>query len=209
MMSEPSELEGVAKYFFMWQSLSDACPKCRNLNGREWTDQNIYQEVLFDVIWGNLWNLDADHSLAHGVKQYNCRCQLSVRVECNWSKSEWFQELNQTIYDGGRSLSSNIPETRNELQGLRTDIKSTARETTAYRRTFYLTTSELEKATGTRNFAEGMTIMRRWIVLANQARLALQALQFARVMAGDPTALLMAGVTVAETALTVYDLTGC
>lgn len=63
-------------YAFRWNALSDACPKCRQLNGREWHDQDLFQGVLWDSIWGNIWNLDAGHSLAHP----NCRCQLSVRV---------------------------------------------------------------------------------------------------------------------------------
>ena len=228
-MSEPIELEGIATYIFTWFSHLDAkaCSKCRSLNRRDYRDQNIHQEVLWDPWYGNIWDLDADHSLAHGVKQYNCRCQLTVRVEFDWSKWRALQELRETISrygkpravyrerETGRFISprgymmSSIREARDELQGLRTEVKSTARETAAYQRTFYLTTTELERATGTRNFAEGMTIMRRWIVLANQARLALHALQFARMAAGDPTAWLLAGVTVAETALTVYDLTGC
>jgi len=64
----------------MWNALSDACKYCAILNGREWTDQDIFQSVLWDPIWGNLWDLDAGRSLMHGGVG-TCRCQLTVRVE--------------------------------------------------------------------------------------------------------------------------------
>jgi hypothetical protein len=90
-----SEAEELVTYVFTWHALSDACPKCQNLNGKEWHDQDIFQEILWDPIWGNLWNLDLNHSLAHGRKQYNCRCQLEVRVEFH---PEEIKELN-TLQD--------------------------------------------------------------------------------------------------------------
>ena len=72
---------------FMWHSLSDACPKCRSLNGHEWREQDLFQNTLWDAVWGDVWNLNADYSLAHP----NCRCQLEVRVEV---KLEEIAELN-------------------------------------------------------------------------------------------------------------------
>jgi len=76
-----SDVEEAISYVFVWHALSDACPKCQRLNGREWRDQDLFQNILWDPVWGNIWNLDADHSLAHGEHQYNCRCQLEVRTE--------------------------------------------------------------------------------------------------------------------------------
>jgi len=94
-MSEPEELRGIATYIFTWQSLSDACKRCAALNGREYRDQNIYQEVLWDQWYGNIWDLNADHSLAHGARQYNCRCLLTVRVEVDLNKVDWIQDLDK------------------------------------------------------------------------------------------------------------------
>jgi hypothetical protein len=90
-----SELEDVASYIFMWNSLSDACPTCASLNGQDFRDQDIYQEVLWSPIWGNIWNLNADHSMAHGGAQHNCRCQLTVRVEFDWNKWSVIKELRE------------------------------------------------------------------------------------------------------------------
>ena len=64
-------------YVFKWNALSDACPKCQRLNQREWTDQDLFANRLTDVFEGDIWDLDADHTLAHP----NCRCQLAVRVD--------------------------------------------------------------------------------------------------------------------------------
>ena len=66
----------VFQYVFAWHSLSDACPKCQALNGQEFHDQDLFQEKLFSVIWGDLWDLNRDIPLTHP----NCRCQLEVRV---------------------------------------------------------------------------------------------------------------------------------
>jgi len=69
--------EPKINYVFMWHCLSDACEKCRSLNGREWREQDLFKEVLWDMFYGDIWDLNANHSLAHP----NCRCQLEVRVE--------------------------------------------------------------------------------------------------------------------------------
>jgi len=92
-----STIDDAITYIFKWNALSDACDKCKNLNGREWRDQNIFQGVLWDYIYGNVWNLDAGYSMAHGQFQYNCRCQLAVRVEFDWSKLSVLKELQQII----------------------------------------------------------------------------------------------------------------
>jgi len=88
-----SELQDIADYIFTWQALTDACPKCQSLNGQEFRDQDLFQEVLFSVVWGDIWDLNRDHTLAHP----NCRCQLTVRVEFDWANWETLQELHETI----------------------------------------------------------------------------------------------------------------
>ena len=67
----------IVENVFAWHALNDACPKCRALNGKEWRNQDLFQNVLWDAIWGDIWDLVADHTLAHP----NCRCQLEVRFE--------------------------------------------------------------------------------------------------------------------------------
>jgi len=86
-----SSVDEAFSYVFVWHALSDACPKCRSLNGQEFRDQNLFQETLFSHIWGDIWDLNADHTLAHP----NCRCQVEVRVEVDWSKWDVLREIRE------------------------------------------------------------------------------------------------------------------
>jgi len=72
-----SNIDEAITYIFKWNALSDACPKCRSLNAREYQKDQIYNDIVWDGQWGNIWNLSVGHSLAHP----NCRCQLALRVE--------------------------------------------------------------------------------------------------------------------------------
>jgi len=98
-LSEFAELEDVATYIFTWHSMIDSysCAKCVALNGREYREQDLFAPVLVDPEFGPIWDLNADHSLAHGRTKYNCRCQLTVRVEFDWSKWEVLQEIQETM----------------------------------------------------------------------------------------------------------------
>lgn len=70
------------------------------------------------------------------------------------------------------------------------------------------TLSLVERATGNKNLKEAISQMQKAIMVANQLRLAMAALQAARMMAGDPLAIAMAGVAVAEFAFTMGDSVG-
>ena len=89
-------MENAITYVFAWHSLSDACLKCQNLNGREWTDQSIFQEMLWDPIWGELWDLWADKSMMHGMSG-TCRCQLEVRVELQLEEWKEYVDLCELL----------------------------------------------------------------------------------------------------------------
>jgi len=84
--------ETAVSYVFAWHALSDACPKCRALNGREWHDQDLFQDVLWDPIHGNLWDLNVDRSLMHGGSG-TCRCQLEVRIHVDVNAVPSYVEL--------------------------------------------------------------------------------------------------------------------
>ena len=70
-------VEHLVEYTFTWHALSDACPICQALNNHTFHDQDLFQNVLWHPIYNEVWDLNADHTLAHP----NCRCQLEVRVE--------------------------------------------------------------------------------------------------------------------------------
>ena len=204
-MSEPTELQGIATYIFQWQALSDACKRCASLNMREWHDQNLYNEVLWDWWWGRIWDLNVDRSLMHGASG-TCRCQLTVRVECDWNKSKWFQDLKestQTLHNGGVKMS-NISEARGELEELRREIQDLQREVTAYRSLLSSTLILMNRA-GLKDAGE----IQRMTVLLWQVVAAYQAVQAARMAAGDPTAWISAIVSAGGVAVSLeHELRG-
>jgi len=84
-------------YVFTWHSLSDACPKCQMLDGHEWRDQDLFGDVLWDPLFGNLWDLNNDIPLTHS----NCRCQLEVKVEFDWGQYQPFQDFWKALEEFG------------------------------------------------------------------------------------------------------------
>lgn len=66
-------------YIFSWHSLQDSCPKCATLNGETWENQDLFQHTLKDPVYGDIWDLDNDCTLAHP----NCRCNLEVNYIIN------------------------------------------------------------------------------------------------------------------------------
>jgi hypothetical protein len=96
-----SELEGIVTYTFKWISTVDArtCRKCRGLHGYVFQGQDLFQNVLWHPIWGDVWDLDADHSLAHGNQPHNCRCRLHVDAMVDLSKATWFLQLSERVWE--------------------------------------------------------------------------------------------------------------
>lgn len=73
---------------------------------------------------------------------------------------------------------------------------------------FYRTLGLASRLTGDENLKQGIATMQRAIAIANQLRLAMKALQLARMASGDPLAWAMAGISVAEVAVSMYEVTG-
>jgi len=71
---------------------------------------------------------------------------------------------------------------------------------------FYRTLGLAAQLTGDENLQRGIRTMQRAIAVANQLRLALAALQAARMAAGDPLAWAMAGLSFAEVGVSVFEV---
>lgn len=208
------ELEGIATYIFKWNALSDACPRCQRLNGREFYDQDINQGVIWALGEGEIWNLDADYSMAHCKHaRCNCRCQLAVRVECDWSKWKELKQVQKTLQNGGvkldlttevYDLSPNISEARREIEELKQTMRDTSREARAYNSIMH-TTLMLMSQSGIRNAAD----IRRMITLLYALQAAYRSVQLARMAAGDPLAWAGAVAEAVGVGVSVADMTGC
>lgn len=81
----------MARFKIKWRlGASDPCPICRGLSGHIW--QFEVKDGFLPVLTFHglpVWNLEADHSLAHGRKPYNCRCYL----EYEFSLREYAQQI--------------------------------------------------------------------------------------------------------------------
>jgi hypothetical protein len=126
-------LDDAISYIFTWESYHDpkVCPKCFALNGREYTNQDLFDATLIDSQYGAIWDLDTDHSLAHGSHKFSCRCQIAVCLVIDWSKIPELYALSEgnlamSMYQ--RAPGTSIAELRNDVRGLKGDIFDTEKE---------------------------------------------------------------------------------
>lgn len=106
-------------YVFVWHNLSDACEKCKYLGGKEWDNQDLYQNRLWDPIWGDIWDLDSNVSLAHP----NCRCQLEIRTIVDWDKWRALTDFEQAIYMSTGYTPADIRQLREDVEALKKQIE--------------------------------------------------------------------------------------
>ena len=68
---------------FTWQTTHTAttCQRCKALDGYEWVFTDEVPLALYHPQFGYVWDIMADHSLAHGPLTYNCRCTLDVFID--------------------------------------------------------------------------------------------------------------------------------
>lgn len=83
-----SESDELVTYVFKWVTSKvepeKTCERCRNLNGKEWHGQDLFQDEIWDEMHGGIWDLNANHSILHP----HCRCKLEVTVEVHLEKVE-------------------------------------------------------------------------------------------------------------------------
>ena len=68
---------------FTWNAVIDArsCNKCKALHGYSWTFQDEMPNFLDHPQFGPVWDLLVDRSMAHGFNEYNCRCNLTIKID--------------------------------------------------------------------------------------------------------------------------------
>jgi hypothetical protein len=71
----------AVKTVFVWHANGDACPVCRALNGYEWHDTDIFEDVLWYPMYGAVYNIELAVSLTHGGMGTNCRCVVEAKVD--------------------------------------------------------------------------------------------------------------------------------
>jgi hypothetical protein len=96
-MSFETYTEEYITYIFLWHSMGDACLQCLSLNGNEWREQDLFQDILYDMFWGDIYDLNLGLPLTHGGSGTNCRCTLEVRAEVNLREIDEFKEINSFL----------------------------------------------------------------------------------------------------------------
>lgn len=101
-------------------------------------------------------------------------------------------------------MSSNIREVRTELLALKAEMQVMKREMRTYR-------SMLQDVFALSDLLglKGVSSIRQHIILLYQLKAAYDAVQLARMAAGDPLAWISAGVTVTATVASAVDMAGC
>jgi hypothetical protein len=92
-----SEVDEARRTTFMWHSMGDACPQCQSLNGRIYTDQDIFDVTLWDPWWGDILNLETGQKYTHGGTGINCRCTCEVRVVFDVTEIEPVMDLKSIL----------------------------------------------------------------------------------------------------------------
>lgn len=129
-----SNVDEYITYIFTWRTSRDerVCPICHPLDGQV-IFFDLFAPVLVSDTHGAVWDLNADHSLAHGVRRYRCRCSLDVDVEVDWDKIVEFNELKTNLELMGINiewskerfkLSSSITEARSQMINFLEPVKA-------------------------------------------------------------------------------------
>jgi hypothetical protein len=194
-MSEQQTSSDIITCRFTWQSLESACPKCAELNGMEWI-QDINLPTLHDVFFGDVWDLDADCSLAHS----NCKCALLVSVE--FHPEEWTEltEFKTALEENlGMSVgTSDISGIREQIASLREDIETTNISMRQGEMTLIRFTYALERLGLPKDVRQVVTTLMRVIQTIRLVQISITMLE----MAEGPIGWLMAGMSVAAAGMT-------
>lgn len=206
------------QYIFSWHNYGDACSECQSLGGHTWSDQSIYQNTLWDMFYGDIWDLNTDTSLAH----LHCRCRVEVRMVVDWAKVKEINQLYKIVQSTENSIQnpseplneykgdelSSVTELKNELNTITSQINTLSEKsdktTLSLReevRTLNMATMMLQRSFGNENVDVVMNKLQSLIALAMRTRMALYALE----AASGPWGWLYAGVSIGAVAVMGYD----
>jgi len=190
------------RFTFIWHtSWQEPCPICRWLNGTVFTDQSLYQHVLFHPIVGALWDLDNDVPLVHP----NCKCYLEVQYE---STLEELLGLEPSGYEEFNIMTSNIKEMKRDIEDFEKSLanaESRIENTRSQLITYMLLLRRMNLPPDVNKF---ISIMIRARMVSEQAVRAAYLLMAASGPWGWAMAIATAGVATLGTADIIMDLGG-
>jgi len=190
-ISEPQTTSSTIhdhKYTFVWHTLPDerSCEVCRALDGKTWTDQNLFANVLYDSIWGNVWDLENDMPLTHGGEGTNCRCNLEVQYNSSLEELLGLEKDTQ-LWGEFRVLTSNVKEMREDIRQFEVDLKRAENRIDSTRAQLITYMLLLRKMHLPPEVEKAINIMVRARMVSEQASRAMNLLM-AATLAGGPVA---------------------
>jgi hypothetical protein len=85
------------RFKFTWHTnWLEPCRKCQGLNGKTFDGTSVYEGALYDPIWGDVWDITTDTSMAHP----NCKCFLEVTYEATIEELLHPSKVTTFIRDG-------------------------------------------------------------------------------------------------------------
>jgi hypothetical protein len=218
--------------FTFHTSWMEPCKKCQALNGRTWHGNELFQGVIYDPIWGDVWDLESDFPLTHP----NCKCYLEVTYEATLeellhpSKIETFNRSGSSVtvardietgqfaainpFQEFGIMTSNIKEMKADINAFEQDL-GRAQNRLSNTRMELITYMQLLQRMGLPPQVEkAISIMVKARMTSEQAVRALYALEAASISGGPAAwafAIATTGVAVLggySTAASIMDLGG-
>lgn len=104
------------RFSFVWHTTwSEPCEKCLHLDGTTWDNVSLFDNILYDPIWGDIWDLNNDLPLTHP----NCKCYLEVRYE---SSLEELLNIQPSKFEEFKIMTSNIKEMKEDIADFEKDL---------------------------------------------------------------------------------------
>ena len=198
-MSSPIKFDH--KFKFTWHTNWDKpCHVCKSLNGNTYLGTNISEGVLYDPIWGNIWDLYNDMPLTHP----HCKCYLEVTYEST------LEDLLLEKKDGRpdpfeefKIMTSNIKQMKQDLQDFDRDLAKAQNRLSNTKAELIAYIQLLQRMGLPPQVEKGIQIFVKAKMTSEQATRALYALQAAS-LAGGPAAWAFAIATTGLAVLGAY-----
>jgi len=190
------------RFTFTWHTnWLEPCRKCQSLNGKRFEGTSVFDGILYDPIWGNVWDIFNDLPLTHP----NCKCYLEVTYEATLEELLFPSQDTSSIdvFKEFGIMTSNIKEMQKDIKEFEQDL-SRAQSRLSNTRIELMTYLQLLQRMGLPPQVEkAITVMVKARLTSEQAARALYALQAASI-AGGPAAWAFAAATTGLAALGAF-----
>jgi len=180
-----------------WHALTDACPRCRELDGEVWMFPQL-TGTLTHPSFGAVYDLDADISLTHP----NCRCYLEITPVIELEKTDFYQNLEKDFQEVRMDMPSNVREATAQVEKLRVNVGQVRSELREMEYILYRTMSVLNRMGLSPEVSEAIQRIERLILIVRILHSAMVYLE-----AGTPLGWILGIISGFSALVSVTDLT--